>query len=148
MGTALGEDCERQRDDRDDLQDQQHAENLCADIDVAIADDADDRDEYERPHPPWQIWTAGLGHQGSNGVGSQAVDPGLHGGVGEHGQTCRADAEIAAKPLRDICVKGACVCDRTAHRGVANAEHQQHQCGDYVGQRCARTVAERDHHRQ
>ena len=142
---AAGEDHGSDEGEHDaDLADEQHAEHLRRQVDVAVAEDADEGDGGERPERPRDIGSAEPGDGDVEEVADVAVHRDLDGRVGEQGEERAGESGLLAEAVADEGEERARLGHVFGHRGEADREEQQHDRRDGVHAGEADPVADED----
>ena len=134
---AGGEHAEVDREHREDLEHQHHAEHRGGEVDAAMREHAHHGDHQRGDQPPRQL---DPGPQGEQVPGLHAEIAGHRHGqqhVAEQGDRRGAQARPPPEALVDVGVEGAGVGDVRGHPGEADGEEQQDERGREDHQRRA-----------
>ncbi len=125
-----------------------HDHHLGREIDLPVAEDADEGDGDQAPEIPGQF-DAEAGEHACCHAAEQADQAELHGIVGDHRDDRHGTGHAPAEPARGIGIEGAGIGDVARHRYVAGREGQHDQRHQKEGCGNARAVAEQegDRHR-
>ena len=128
FASTRSDDGDIQNGDRQHLEDQEHAENLRAEVDVAIAEKRDCRPPCNRAHPPRHLNRRG---EQRYRVGRCVTEVGKHRDadqhVGEQRHCRRAEPHCFPEPRLDVGVESACIRHMPAHFGEANREKEENR---------------------
>ena len=122
VGAASNKDSHRNDEERSELEDEQHAEHLGANVNTRERKQGDERPGGNRPHPPRQV-EAERCHLAGDEATEEAVNGQLNADVGDDRDEGARDAGVSAKAAAYVGEKRSSVGDFLAHRGVTNAEH-------------------------
>lgn len=146
-------------DDRDaddeqdrDLEGEQHAQHVGADVDAAVAEESDDRDRDDRPDGPVQVDAEQVRDGQVREETEHRVEAEAQRAVGGDRDEGHAETERLTEPRGRVRVERARVADVARHGGEADREEDEHDAArehrsggaDAPDEECERGRAHRD----